>query len=161
MTDAAISPPGLEALLLAVAERARASGVFGEVRTTAARLSCTAKDSAEPAEYRVFFDSGRLFVALVTEHRWLSQSIEADLVHTGDKLDDLIAEELVEQGWTLGKLSFEHFRDERKLYTFRSSLPIDAGHLTAAQTSDLVTRALLAYESAFRPLGDMEADDDE
>ena len=81
------------AMLAAVAARATAEGVFGPVRVEATALSCDALASAEPAEFRLFADGGKVWVALLTADRWLSQSIEADLVHTGDKIDELIEEE--------------------------------------------------------------------
>lgn len=152
-------------LLAAVADKARAAGVFGEITLTGTLLTCAAKASAEPAEYRLFVDADgkTLWVALVTEHRWLSQSIEADLVHTGDKLSDLIAEELVDLGWEGFTPTFEHFRDDKKLYTFRTRLtpPLDLARAGEAATQEKAAIALLAYEQCFRALGDMEADDEE
>lgn len=153
-------------LLESLKLKATHSGVWGEVSidTDARRglmLRCQAKASAEPAEFRVFMDEGKVWVALVTKSRWLSQSIEADLVHTGDKLEDLIEEELVDQGLENVRLACQHFRDEDKLFTFRSALPVDPAHFGNAASVDVVSRVLLAYEAAFRPLGDMEADEDE
>ena len=51
---------------------------------------------------------------------WLSESIESDLMHSGDKLDELIEEELVDQGEEPGHISFEHFRSDDMLFTFRT-----------------------------------------
>lgn len=155
--------PSIAALFSAVADKARAADVFGEVGVKNASLIAAAKASAEPAEYRLFIEKDVLWVALVTEHRWLSQSIEADLVHTGDKLQDLIEEELINLDWEGFKPTFEHFRDDRKLYTFRTRLtpPLDLATAGDQTTIDSVTIALLAYEAAFRQLGDMEADEDE
>src|SRR5689334_6692804 len=87
-------PPGVDSLFAAVRKHAEASGVFGPVSIKGGRLVCQAKASAEPASYRLEVDGGRLWVSMVTTNRWLSQSIEADLVHTGDKLDELLDEEL-------------------------------------------------------------------
>jgi hypothetical protein len=153
-------------LLHEVCSRAKAAGVFGDVSVQGGMLRCAAAGSAQPAEYRLFVEKGVLWVALVTEHRWLSQSIEADLVHTGDKLNELIEEELINLGWEGFSPTFEHFRDDHKLYTFRTRLtpPLDLGSLdtpAAAETVEKATTALLAYEGAFRPLGDMEADEDQ
>ena len=155
-----IEHPGLGALLASVAAAARVAGVFAEVRLEGSMLHCTAPASAAPAEFRVFADAGKVWVALTTADRWLSQSIEADLVHTGDKMDELVEEELVDLDWKKSwgptRLPFEHFRDDHKLYTFRS--PVDA---TGPEGVNRVAIALLAYERAFRVLGDMEADDEE
>lgn len=155
--------PSIAALFSAVADKARDANVFGDIRTTSAGLTAAAKASAEPAEFRLFIEKDTLWVALVTEHRWLSQSIEADLVHTGDKLQDLIEEELVNLDWEGFKPTFEHFRDEKKLYTFRTRLtpPLDLAKAGEQTTIERVAIALLAYEATFRQLGDMEADQDE
>lgn len=90
--------------------------------------------------------------------RWLSHSIEADLLNTGDKMEDLLEEELVElrvrhAGRELGGLSVEHFRSEDKLFTFRSRLPGAASDLAP----ETISGCLLAYEACFRNLGDMAA----
>jgi len=154
--------PQVAKLLFGVAERAQRAGVFGKVRVEAGALRCDALASAEPAEYRLFVDGGKLWVALVTAHRWLSQSIEADLVHTGDKMDELVEEELIDLGWKKEwgptRLGFEHFRDGQKLYTFRTVVPVDLGRADAPEAIDKAATALLAYEQAFRRLGDMEVD---
>lgn len=148
--------PALKTLLDRVAAAARDSGVFGPVEVKGQRLSCVAKASAEAAAYRVEPDQGRLWVSLVMADRWLSESIEADLMHTGDKLEELLEEELVDQGFTGAPLAYEHFRSDDKLFTFRSPLPVDE---TADPTraADVVLRCLLAYEACFRNLGDMNA----
>lgn len=151
--------PAARSILEHAADRARSSGLFGEVRV-GDMLEAAALASAEPAFFRLFMDGGRLWVSLVTANRWLSQSIEADLVHTGDKLDELLHEELVDLGYSGSPVPFEHFRSEDKLFTFRSVVPVN----TAAPTqADKETAAifLLAYEACFRPLGDMEADEEE
>ena len=122
-------------------------------------MRCDALASAAPAEFRVFFDAGKTWVSLTTADRWLSQSIEADLVHTGDKIDELLEEELVDldwdKSWGPARMAYEHFRDDQKLYTFRSS--VDASGPDAPKR---ITIALLAYERTFRVLGDMQADDE-
>lgn len=155
--------PELGVFLARVRERAESADVFGHVEVVrharfGEMLRCEAKASAEPAEFRVFGDAGKVWVALATAARWLSQSIEADLVNTGDKMEELIEEELVERGLEKTGLTVEHFRDQDKLFTFRSALPVDLGQ---ADSADRAARMLLAYEAAFRPLGDMEADEEE
>lgn len=147
----------LAGLLERVAANARAAGVFGPVEIKGQRLVCAAKASAEPAAYRVEPEGGRLWVSLVMADRWLSGSIESDLIHTGDKLEELLEEELVDQGYTGAALGFEHFRSEDKLFTFRSALPVDPARPDAAGDAETVTRCLLGYEACFRNLGDMNA----
>lgn len=162
----ASAPPALRRLLEALLPRAVAANVFGSVSIVnnprrGVMLRCQALASAEPAEFRVFLDEGKVWIALITEARWLSQSIEADLVHTGDKIEDLLEEELIDQGWEGVRLGYQHFRDEDKLFTFRSALPFALEACDSPEAIDKSARALLAYEAAFRPLGDMEADDED
>jgi hypothetical protein len=155
------SHSGLDQLLTSVARQAKDADVFGPISRRGDTLELAARASAEPASFRLLVNDGSLWIALVTSARWLSQSIEADLVHTGDKIEDLLEEELIDQGLEGVRLSYEHFRDEQKLYTFRSKLPVELSRLGEGATADRVGKMLLAYEAAFRPLGDMEADDDE
>jgi hypothetical protein len=131
------------------------------------RLVCTASASAAPAAYRVELgEDGRVWVSLVTADRWLSQSIEADLVHTGDKLEDLREEELTDLAIAIpaaaGGVSrpvFEHFRSQDRLFTFRSPVPLKG--IDAPAAADVAALWLLGYEATFRRLGDMEAGEEE
>jgi hypothetical protein len=151
----------LSRVLPRVRDRALEAGVFGSCEHPAPDvLVCHALASAEPAHYVVFAEMGRVYVALQTPARYLSQSIEADLVHSGDKLEDLLMEELLEQGYEGKPLPVEHFRTEDKLYTFRSPVPIASG-ASDADADALLTKCLLAYEACFRRLGDMEAGGDD
>ena len=155
--------PNLSHLLTQVQHRAARAEVFGEITMTGERLDCAAKASAEPAWYRLELDGDRLFVSLVTANRWLSHSIEADLLHYGDKAEHLVHEELVEHGLDIPELPVEHFRSPEKLFTFRSPLPVERANWTTSESARLVGTILLAYESCFRNLGDMnkvEGDDE-
>ena len=147
-------------VLAAVLPAAESAGVFGACRVEDGMLRCEVANSAEPAEYRVFQDeyqgSPRVWVALVTEDRWLSGSIEGDLVHTGDKIEDLIDEEFVDLDGEGGPFPMEHFRSEELLFTFRSPLPFAVEEAASAKSVDMTGKALLAFELAFRPLGDMD-----
>ena len=91
---------------------------------------------------------GRWFVSLFTKDRWLSESIEAELMHAGDSLEELVEEELVELGVSVGEVSIQHYRDEHLQYVFRSPLPREV-------TPEEAALWLLAYEATFRELGDM------
>lgn len=146
----------LAQLLQMVAARAQQAGVFGPVSIKGDRVECEAKASAAPAFFRVGLEDGSLWVSLVTADRWLSQSIEADLVHTGDKLEDLIAEELAEFDWKGPPLTFEHFRSEDKLFTFRSRIHVDTAKFGEQASAERATACLLAYEACFRELGDID-----
>lgn len=145
------------AVLNAVAARAGQSGVFGEVEIRDNMVSCRAAASAAPAAYRLERDADGWFVSLVTADRWLSQSIEQDLVHTGDKIPDLLEEELVNLDCP-AKPSFSHYRSEDKLFTFRTPVPPESDESALVRTA---TAFLLAYEACFRNLGDMSAGEEE
>jgi len=89
-------------------------------------------------------------VSLVTPSRWLSESIESDLVEHGDDLGELVEDELVELGYEGQGLppTFQHYRSPDLLYTFRTPIP--------APGAETATTWMRAYEQAFRRLGDME-----
>lgn len=141
--------------------------VFGDVSLADGLLACRAKEAAADAWYQVASMGERVLVRLVTPDRWLSESIEADLMHHGDPMEELVEEELVELGHEPERdgpvAPIRHFRSEDRLYTFESDVPVaDAlarGDLDAART--LVGRYLLAYEAAFRELGDMSGGDED
>ena len=140
--------------LEALKARADKSGVFKEVKITSKGvLQCAAKHSTEPAWYRVDRVEGTWRVSLVTADRWLSESIEADLMHHGDPIEELIEEELIELGYKGKPPVVKHFRSDDMLYTFISEIPVDEGN--PAKAVDTAAQWLLAYEAAFRELGDM------
>jgi hypothetical protein len=152
----------LAQVLAHVRAQAEGSGLFGEVTLEGGVLSCAAPSSSAPAFYRVFVDVGQVWVALVTPDRYLSQSIEQDLVHTGDKMSELLHDELIDVEHPEPYApKVEHFRDQQKLFTFRSALPQRdlVGPVEAA--ADRVWRTLRAYEACFSELGDVDAGDDE
>jgi hypothetical protein len=137
------------------------AGVFADVKLDQGMLACAARESAEPAWYRLEpSNTTGWYVSLVTPDRWLSESIEADLMHHGDPIEELIEEELVEQGYNGEPLPVKHFRSDGMLYTFVSPLPIEptAGEDDAIR---IATQCLLAYEAAFRELGDMSGASEE
>ncbi|MEK6702354.1 MAG: hypothetical protein AABZ53_08830 [Planctomycetota bacterium] len=136
-----------------------AAGRFGPVTLGDSRLECAALGASSPASYRVELDQGRVFVSLVTPDRWLSQSIEQDLMNTGDRIEELLDEELAELDHVGQPPVVEHFRSDDKLYTFRSPLTLSPQSLGDPGALAIVRRYLLAYEACFRVLGDMEGDD--
>ncbi len=144
-------------LLGEVALLAGQSGAFAEVGLEGGVLTC--RDPIQPsASFRIEADGQRIYVTWVSPDRYLSQSIEAELMWTGDDLDDLIDEEIADLGRTgeaLGRV--EHFRNEEKLFTFRSVVPTEGNVERDAQA---LCRCLLAYQAAFRHLGDMKAGDE-
>ncbi len=153
-----------ESLIEAVAERVKQADVFEDVQSESAGLHCQARDAESEAFYQVLDDADQpstVWVGLFTSDRWLSESIEADLLHTGDKMEDLLDEELVELGYDAGPLPIEHFRDDAKVYVFRSSLKVNSQDAcTDPADIDRVVKVLLAYEACFRQLGDMSTTDE-
>ena len=134
---------------------ARAADIFKVVSVHEGRLSCEARDAGEPAFYRVDLgDDAQVWVSLVTADRWLSESIESTLMVTGDKMEELLDEELVDQGFEDGPLQIQHFRSDDMLFTFRSPMP---AHALSTQG---VGQVLLAYEACFGQLGDMSPSED-
>lgn len=155
-----MSTPSIQPLLEKVKAKAERAGVFGACEIRDGMLVCRAANAAAPASYRLRAEGGKLWLSLVTADRWLSESIESDLVEFGDDLEDLLEEELVELGYTEGTLSFEHFRSDDKLFTFRSPLPVSPAD-QSPRAIDAVATLLLGYEQCFRRLGDMDAGTDE
>jgi hypothetical protein len=155
----------VDMFLNAVRSNADRAGVFAQVKIERGMLTCAARDAAEPAWYRIEpalnaagtagAEGGGWNVSLVTPNRWLSESIEADLMHHGDPIEELIEEELVEQDYSGEPLPVKHFRSDDRLYTFVSPLPINSAHDSDEQAARTATQCLLAYEAAFRELGDM------
>lgn len=147
-----------QALYEDVAEVAREAGVFGRVRRTDPALKCRAKHVDSETYYMVSVsdDHEVVYVGLHTPDRWLSESIEADLMHTGEKIEDLLEEELYDKGFE-AKLPIEHFRDPKKIFVFRSPVFLNKGEkLNGEAMVERVAKTLLAYEATFRPLGKME-----
>lgn len=136
-----------------LADRARAHGSFAAVEVKGDQLQCAAKDAAAEAWYRVEPRDGSWHLVLVTPDRWLSESIESDLMHTGDDLEELLEEELVEFGVETSPPPVRHYRSDDRLYTFDLRLP--DGH-----NPELIARYLFAFEATFRNLGDMSGADE-
>lgn len=152
----------LDSVFNDVADRIRQQGVFDAVDQAAGSIICKASEVESEAQYRACLEPGgaRLWIGLYTPDRWLSESIEADLMHLGDKLEELLEEELVDQGFD-GVLPVEHFRDDDKQYVFRSPIACDARDQAARHAlADRLSRALLAYEATFSQLGDMKPADE-
>ncbi len=151
-------PAALLRVFEAVGASARAAGVFGPVEVREGMLWAAAKGAPEEAHYRLEWDAGKLWVSLVTPARYLSQSIEADLMFTGDKVEELIEEELGALGVEGGAPQVEHFRSADKLFTFRSPV---RGAGADERSADVACKWLLAYEAAFRDLGDVGSKEEE
>ncbi|MCW5756028.1 MAG: hypothetical protein KIT54_02205 [Phycisphaeraceae bacterium] len=159
-TTGDIAPAAFDTLLQKLRQRAESAGVFASAVVKDGRLDCLADGSAETAWYRVRWDAGRVWVCLEMADRWQSESIETDLVHTGDKLDELLEEEMVELGYDGPRPTYEHFRSDDMLFTFRTPVDLDSLGLETEQAAERVALVLLGYEACFRQLGDMDADAD-
>lgn len=152
----------LEVLLDAVGTAVNGSGMFGDVTRRAGVMEAAAKQCPDDAAFRIEAGSDGIYVAWVTPDRYMSQSIEADLMWTGDDLADMIEEELADVGWTHGHLGkLEHFRNDEKLFTFRSRVPLDTANVSPDRDAATLLKCLLAYEAAFRELGDMKPEEEE
>ncbi len=141
-----------------VGDLAREAHTFAKVRRTDEFLVCKPNHSEHDAVYRVTVndDHTGVWVGLYTPDRWLSESIETDLVHADDTIEEILEEELVERGFD-GKLSVEHYRNREKEYVFRSSIALPKGEKMDGEAMvSRVSRALLAYQAVFGQLGDLK-----
>jgi hypothetical protein len=146
-----------QALYEEVGDRVREPKVFEKVRRTDLALFCRAKRVESEACYRVTVADKHdlVWVGLYTPDRWLSDSIEADLLNRGEKMEELLEEELYDQGFE-ARLPVEHFRDDEKQYVFRSPVFLHKGEkLDSEPMADRVTKVLLGYEALFGQLGNM------
>ena len=141
-------------LFEALRSAADASGLFGASEIRPDRLRLQAKDAAAEAHYEVARHGGDLLVRLLTADRWLSESIESQLVEHGDSIEDLLEDELIEVGHEPARdgavPKVRHFRDPARNYTFECPIPIGPDG-----PIESVRRFLLGWEACFRGLGDM------
>ena len=154
-----IMPETTAQALDTIAEGAKNANVFGSIEQSGSAITLNAWGAAEPACYRVYLDTDTPIIELATKDRWLSESIEAELVESGDKLDELIEDELVDLGYheDSGAVAFEHYRSDDMEFVFRTKvIPMDGQTLPEA-----CLQWLLAYEQCFRQLGDMDESEDD
>ncbi len=129
---------------------------FASARLSGDALQCDAKDAAAPASYTLQVTPAGWRIALSTPDRWLSESIESQLVESRESLEELFEEELKDLDWPGTPPAVRHFRDESKHYVFECTLPRMPD--TAAEFGRVRTH-WLAFESTFRQLGDMAGSD--
>ncbi|MCC6284950.1 MAG: hypothetical protein IT439_06545 [Phycisphaerales bacterium] len=139
-----------DALLADVHRRLEAADVFGDLERRGEALVARARASAEPAHYTLAHEGGAWWASLAMADRWLSESIETDLVQSGDSITELLEDELVELDLDDPAPKVEHFRSEARLFTFRARVP-------GQVTPDRLARFMLAFEACFSHLGDMSA----
>ncbi|MEM9082256.1 MAG: hypothetical protein AAGB34_01585 [Planctomycetota bacterium] len=149
-------------MLSHLASIAKDRSEFADARVDGPRVIFDPADCEHECDYRVEVEDDVIWVGWSTPDRYLSQSVEADLVYTGDDIDDLIDEELADQeSWVLGErlAPSEHLRNEEKRFVFRSKTPIQAGQGNDETAAHLLA-AILAYDLAIRQLGDMKEEED-
>jgi hypothetical protein len=135
-----------------VQQHAQRSNRFERIESTDTSVRCKAKGAASEAWYVVDRQDDGWAVSLLTPDRWLSESIEGDMLEGRDTAEELIDDELVELGFPGKAQQVKHYRDDFKMYVFRSCIPVNAQDGAAAATY------LLGFEAAFANLGDMQAE---
>lgn len=144
-------------LLQNVLRNALDSGRFAEARIDGPRLRCRARGAAAEAWFTVEREGDAWAVGLETPDRWLSESIEGDMLEGRDSAEELVDDELVEVGFPHRCGKVRHFRDDAKVYVFRTPVPLGG----VADPAAGVTTFLMAFEAAFSQLGDMQGSDGE
>lgn len=158
-------PSTYAAFLDTLAQRATDADLFESVEVENGLLKAHARVVESPCWYQVgpletVDTASNIWVGMFTPDRWLSGSIEADVLHMGDKYEDLLEEELIDQGYN-ARFDMQHFRDDEKIFVFRSAVPMKTEQkLDAPELLDRVFQTLLAYEACFRELGDMIPEED-
>lgn len=142
----------------AIIEPLKDAGVFANVTRTETGVRCDAMHVEEECYYAAHVDQdGTLWAGWYSPDRWVSGSIEGDLVHTGDKIDELLEEELVDLGLSI-KLPLEHYRNDDKIFVFHGKLDLPSD---PTEASDTLVKVLLAFQACFVELGDMAPEEDE
>jgi hypothetical protein len=91
-------------------------------------------------------------IRLATPDRWLSESIESELVESRDSMEELLLEELKDRDWAEPPVAVKHFRDDLKQYVFEAALMSSPS--PATDRTRLAT-LFLSFEAMFAQLGDM------
>ncbi|MBL9141741.1 MAG: hypothetical protein JNK53_07730 [Phycisphaerae bacterium] len=134
---------------------------FDSVEANGDSLRCKAKGAAAEAWYTIDREgdanTGGWAVSLLTPDRWLSESIEGDMLEGRDTAEELIDDELVELGFAGKAEQVKHYRDDNKVYVFRSRIPGVSAAAAAVHAQHAATY-MLAFEAAFANLGDMQAE---
>ncbi|HCD33655.1 MAG TPA: hypothetical protein DER01_14695 [Phycisphaerales bacterium] len=148
----------IESLFKQVSDAIKAKHAFASVDVQEELIVCQAK--AQDPETQAFYklcvgESDDLQIGIFTLDRWLSESIEADLVEHKDDIEELLYDEMYELGLEKG-LGVFHFRDEDLQYVFRSQIPLPKDKpIDGPEFVEYVTKVVLAYEATFSQLGDL------
>ncbi len=123
-------------------------------------LIAVAKDTPEPVFYRLEVVEGLL--AVTGARRTGTSASRSRQTFCGPVT---ISTTSSMRNWSIwagteGDSPLKHFRNDEMLFVFVSRLPIKAAESSEADAKDLA-KAVLAYEIAFRELGDMAGDDDD
>ena len=136
----------------ALVDRMTASGKFASIDASDGMVRCRARDVESDAFYILIRAEAGLIVRFETPDRWLSESVEAELYHSSESLEELLEESLDELEWPIDEIpvtTFRHFRSDDLLYTFENDIP------TGGDPTEVGGTWLLAYEATFRELGDV------
>lgn len=140
-------------------ERLRDAGVFADVEASGSTIRCRARDVEAEAHYVLTRTAdGGLVVRFETPDRWLSESVEADLYHSSDSLEELLEESLDELEWPIDSIPvtrFRHYRDDDLRYVFENPVPSGRDEFEDALTW------ILAYEATFHELGDVAGEEED
>jgi hypothetical protein len=142
-----------------IADRLRESNAFATVVSDGACIRCRARDVESDAYYVFAVSDTRPSVRFETPDRGLSESVEAELYHSSDSLEELLEESLDELEWPIDRVpvtTFRHFRSDDFLYTFENDVPVGEG-----DPDEAAVTWMLAYEATFRELGDVAGETDE
>ncbi len=162
MTMTTTIPANASAFLDELATRLKAHDRFDSAERKGHLVTAHATGTPEEAQFCVEVDDAGVWFTWATENRYLSQSIEASLMFSGDDLDDMVDEEIVDTGWNLGKLvPNTHCRDEDMRFVFRWKTPIGPKAIDAKDHAPHFANALAGVVEAFVELGDMSEDEDD
>ncbi len=139
--------------------RLQDAGVFADVEISGGAVRCRARDVEAEAHYLLVRNpDGILTVRFETPDRWLSESVEADLYHSSDSLEELLEESLDELEWpvdTIPVTKFRHYRSDDLRYVFENQVPEHRDPLEDAVVW------MLAYEATFHELGDVAGEEED
>lgn len=143
--------------LQTILQRALSSQRFGEVILKDGALRCRAKGAAAEAWFVITPNKSDWTISLLTGDRWLSESIEGDMLEGHDSVEELIDDELVEIGYPHRARPVKHYRDESKTYVFTSEIPLQG----VPDIAEGIATYLLAFSAAFLQLGEMQGNSSE
>lgn len=162
MTMTTTIPANADAFLNEALKLCEAHERFDTAQRVGDVVTCHAHGTVDEAQFCIEVDDEGVWLTWASVDRYLSQSIEAELTYTGDDIDDMVDEEIVDAGWNLGKLTPNtHYRDEDMRFVFRWKTGITAADLDAGTHAPTFANALAGMVEAFVELGDMVPGDDD